>query len=63
VISDRMGRWVPARRIINQDTYHVTNVNEDGTIPTQEARHWKLNNTFRAQAQIQADGTVCIPKP
>ena len=61
MISDRQRRWVPARRILNQDTYHVTNVNEDGTIPQQEQPHWLLNNTFRAQAQVNGDGSVCLP--
>jgi hypothetical protein len=63
VLSDRMNRWAPARRIMNQETYHVTNVNEDGTIPQHEAPHWKLNNTFRAQAQVNGDGGVCVPRP
>jgi hypothetical protein len=61
VISDRLRRWIPARRIMNQDSYHVTNVNEDGSIPSHELPHWKLNNSFRAQAQIDANGVVCLP--
>ena len=28
--------WVPARQIWNQQGYHVTNVNDDGTIPRQQ---------------------------
>jgi hypothetical protein len=63
MISDRQRRWVPARRIYNQDTYHVTNVNEDGTIPMQEAPHFRASNTFRAQAQIDRGGHVCAPAP
>jgi hypothetical protein len=62
VISDRMNRWIPARHIMNQDTYHVTNVNEDGSIPVHELSAWKSNNSFRAQAQINPDGSVCLPK-
>jgi hypothetical protein len=60
VIRDVEDRWIPARRIWNQHTYHVTNVREDGTIPTVEPRHWELLNTFRTQAQIEAGG-VCQP--
>lgn len=60
VISDRTNRWMPARRIFNQDTYHVTNIEEDGTIPRFETPHYTLTNTFRAQAQVAA-GKVCIP--
>ncbi len=62
VIRDAEDRWVPARRIWNQHTYHVTNVREDGTIPPQEPKHWDLLNTFRTQAQIDGGG-VCKPPP
>jgi hypothetical protein len=61
VLSDRQRRWIPARRIMNQDSYHVTNVEENGAIPQHEQPHWKLSNSFRAQAQINAQGQVCLP--
>ena len=60
VIRDSGDRWIQARRIWNQHTYHVTNVNEDGTIPTTEPPSWKLLNTYRTNAQIEG-GTVCDP--
>jgi len=60
VVRDVEDRWIPARRIWNQHTYHVTNVREDGTIPAVEPRHFELLNTFRTQAQIEAGG-VCQP--
>ena len=62
VVRDVDDRWIPARRIWNQHTYHVTNIREDGTLPTPEQPHWKGLNTFRTQAQI-ADGGVCDPVP
>jgi hypothetical protein len=62
VIRDVEERWVPARRIWNQHTYHVTNVREDSTIPPQELPHWKYLNTFRTQAQLEAGG-ICKPEP
>ncbi|MEM6991379.1 MAG: VCBS repeat-containing protein [Myxococcota bacterium] len=62
VIRDIDDRWVPARRIWNQHTYHVTNIREDGTLPMVEPHHWETLNTFRTQAQI-ADGGVCDPVP
>jgi RHS repeat-associated protein len=34
--------WAPARPIWNQWNYHVTNVNDDGTIPQFEQPHWLL---------------------
>ncbi|MDC0675969.1 VCBS repeat-containing protein [Nannocystis sp. ncelm1] len=60
VIRDVEDRWIQARRIWNQHTYHVTNVREDGTIPAGEPKHWQLLNTFRTQAQIEG-GAVCDP--
>jgi hypothetical protein len=62
VIRDGEDRWIPARRIWNQHTYHVTNVREDGTIPPIEPRHWEALNTYRSQAQIGAGGGVCEPE-
>jgi hypothetical protein len=53
-------RWIQARRIWNQHTYHVTNVREDATIPMVEPHHWELLNTFRTNAQIEG-GSVCDP--
>lgn len=60
-VRDVEDRWVQARRIWNQHTYHVTNVREDGTIPQFEPKHWDLLNTFRTQAQIEG-GVVCEPE-
>ena len=62
VVRDKEDRWVGARRIWNQHTYHVTNVREDGTIPQMEKPHWLDLNTFRTQAQLE-NGGVCKPPP
>jgi len=34
--------WAPMRSIWNEHRYHVTNVNDDLTIPAQERPHWLL---------------------
>ncbi|MBC7976468.1 MAG: VCBS repeat-containing protein [Myxococcales bacterium] len=60
VIRDVDDRWIQARRIWNQHTYHVTNVREDGTIPQYEPPHHTLLNTFRTNAQIEGGG-ICKP--
>jgi len=64
-------QWVRTRRIWNQHTYHVTNINEDGTIPRGDARtvHWKYDagngrdpwhlNTFRKN--IEPNGLFNLP--
>jgi hypothetical protein len=61
-IGDIENRWIQARRIWNQHTYHVTNVREDGVIPQWEAPNWETFNTFRTNAQIEGGG-ACIPPP
>ncbi len=61
VIGDIDDRWIQARRIWNQHTYHVTNVREDGTIPQFEPPSWESFNTFRTNAQIEG-GRVCNPE-
>jgi len=43
--------WSKAPQIWNQHTYHGTNVNADGTIPTTEEPHWLTHNSFRMQIQ------------
>jgi hypothetical protein len=62
VIRDRDDRWIQARRIWNQHTYHVTNVREDTTIPAVEPPSWQHLNTYRTNAQIE-NGSVCSPPP
>ncbi|MBK8241594.1 MAG: hypothetical protein IPK74_39290 [Deltaproteobacteria bacterium] len=59
-IRDVQERWIQARRIWNQHTYHVSNVREDGTIPQHETPSWQQLNTFRTNSQIEG-GSVCQP--
>lgn len=57
IFGDEQGAWVRTRRVWNQHSYHVTNVEEDGTIPAVEASNWKqpgLNN-FRQNKQPGAE--------
>jgi hypothetical protein len=63
VIRDVQDRWIQARRIWNQHTYHVTNVREDGTIPQFEPPSWKQLNTFRTNSQIEGGGLCKPPIP
>ena len=53
IFGDTAGTWVRTRRVWNEHAYHITNVEEDGTIPTKELPNWKqpgLNN-FRQNKQ------------
>jgi VCBS repeat protein len=57
VFGDAAGNWVRTRRIWNEHAYHVTNVNEDGSIPKVELPNYKqpkLNN-FRQNVQPQGE--------
>lgn len=53
VFGSASGSWVRTRRVWNQHAYHITNVEEDGTIPRHEPMNWTqagLNN-FRQNKQ------------
>ncbi|MCB0256271.1 MAG: hypothetical protein KDI55_21335, partial [Anaerolineae bacterium] len=43
------GAWTNSRPLWNQQTYHITNVNDDLSIPTAEANSWEVHNTYRTQ--------------
>lgn len=54
VWGDPNDRWVSARRIWNQHSYHVTQVTEGGAVPVYEPRGWedtngRRYNTYRSQ--------------
>ncbi len=53
VYEDPNGNWVRTRKIWNQFAYHVTNINEDGTVPRHEQANWlnKRLNNYRANTQ------------
>ncbi len=53
VYADSSDNWVRTRRIWNQHAYHVTNINEDGSVPKHEEANW-LNphlNNYRMNVQ------------
>jgi RHS repeat-associated protein len=52
VFGSKGDAWVSARPIWNQHSYHITNVNDDGTIPANEVRSWESSNTYRLNREI-----------
>jgi subtilase family serine protease len=44
--------WVNARRVWNEAPYHVTNIEDNETIPQYEAPSWLLDNTYRSQTPV-----------
>ena len=61
VIGDLNDSWVTTRQIWNQHQYHITNVNEDGSIPAVEANNWETFNNFRLNVQTAAGGALAAP--
>jgi len=47
VFGDALGRWPLTRNLWNQHSYHITNVNDDLTIPQFEANSWEAFNSYR----------------
>ena len=65
VFEDRLDNWVGTLPIWNQHTYHVTNVEVDGTIPSPEPPNWATpaaapHNSYRRNSQGSLD-SLCAP--
>lgn len=52
--SDGPG-WMPTRSIWNQHSYHITNINDDGTVPAYEEPSWLVHNTYRLNTFLDRD--------
>jgi len=55
VFENRDDSWVATRSIYNQHTYHINNVNDDGTIPQYEKPSWLEHNTYRLNTFLDRD--------
>lgn len=63
VFGDSKNSWVSTRQIWNQYSYHITNIEPDGTVPLVQERNWvheELNN-FRANQLTIAEGLFAAP--
>ncbi len=61
ILGDVEGKWVRTRRVWNQHNYHVTNVEEDGTIPMDEPRNWLQPRLNNYRQNIQPRGEFSAP--
>lgn len=61
VFGDQEGNWVRTRRIWNQHAYHVTNVEEDGSIPTAEVPNWTVPRLNNFRQNVQPEGEFSAP--
>ncbi|MBA2319674.1 MAG: VCBS repeat-containing protein [Deltaproteobacteria bacterium] len=57
VFTDRNNSWMPGRRSWNQHAYHITNVDEDGTVPETADLNWLSYNNFRSGDVTAGSGT------
>jgi len=53
VLNSPHDRWVNSRAIWNQHAYHITNIDDDGTVPTDEEDSWVDYNSYRRNDQVQ----------
>lgn len=56
--EDINDNWAPTRAIWNQHSYHITNINDDGTIPQYEQSSWLVHNTYRLNTFADRDPTL-----
>lgn len=59
--GDANAAWVLTRQIWNEHTYHITNVNPDGSIPIVEEKNWLVLglNNFRLNTFAEHEGPAC----
>lgn len=58
MISSKNKDWASTRNIWNQYSYHVTNINDDLTVPKQELNSWDVHNTYRANLLLNQNATA-----
>jgi hypothetical protein len=61
IFGDDEGRWVRTRRVWNQHAYHVTNVEEDGSIPAVEVANWSVPGLNNFRQNVQPAGEFSAP--
>ena len=58
--GDANDQWVQSRGVWNQHSYHITNVNDDGTIPVNEVPSWTSVNSYRSNRFTAVEGGVPV---
>lgn len=61
VFEDTMDNWIKTRRIWNQHTYHVTNIEEDGSVPVFEEENWTVDGLNNFRQNVQPEGLFNAP--
>jgi PKD repeat protein/uncharacterized membrane protein len=52
-VISHVGHWINSRPLWNQHNYHVTNINDDWSVPFAEPNSWEVHNTYRTQTPEQ----------
>ena len=61
VFRDSQNNWVGTRRIWNQHTYHVTNIDENGQVPLREEANWTVSYLNNYRQNVQGEGLFNAP--
>ncbi|MBL9103230.1 MAG: hypothetical protein JNL82_19955 [Myxococcales bacterium] len=61
VFGDATNQWVRTRRVWNQHAYHVTNIEEDGSVPAIEASNWTVPRLNNFRQNVQPEGEFSAP--
>ncbi|OIP42753.1 MAG: hypothetical protein AUK47_03700 [Deltaproteobacteria bacterium CG2_30_63_29] len=61
VFRDPLDNWVRTRRVWNQHTYHVTNIDEDGFVPFPEQPNWRKAGLNNYRQNVQPGGLFNAP--
>jgi hypothetical protein len=61
IFSSAEGNWVRTRRVWNQHSYHITNVEEDGSIPAAEKPNWREPDLNNFRMNLQPGGVFAAP--
>jgi hypothetical protein len=56
VFGDANNQWVRTRRVWNQHAYHVTNIEQDGTVPADETPNWSVPRLNNFRQNVQGEG-------
>lgn len=50
--------WASSRPLWNQHSYHITNINDDLSVPPREPDSWAYHNTYRTQSPLDSPAPV-----
>lgn len=57
VLTDPLNRWMPSRPLWSSHGYHITEINDDLSVPTREAPNWSTWNSYRKNVQGMVRGS------